>query len=153
MLLATALVLAACGGDTPESPKAPSDPLEVGQQVYSTYCVTCHQADGRGVAGLYPPIAETEWVRGDVGRLIRLTLNGVTGPVLVNGDAYNNVMTPGAHLSDEQIAGVLTYVRQSFGNEAGPVQPGQVAAVRAAGEKVGLWLAEELEHRTGLPPQ
>lgn len=144
LLLSAALTLAACT----DAPRAGADP---GARVYNTNCVTCHQPEGQGVAGIYPPLTQTEWVNGDEGRLIRLVLNGVRGPIEVNGVQYNNVMTPHGFLSDDQIAAVLTYVRSNFGNTAGPVAPDDVAAVRASIEKRDTWTAEELESRTGIP--
>jgi mono/diheme cytochrome c family protein len=87
--------------------------------------------EGQGVAGLNPPLARTDWVNGDKERLIALTLKGMSGPIEVNGIPYNGIMTPYAHLSDADIAAVLSYIRSSFGNQSGPVTAGEVAAVRA----------------------
>ena len=139
------LVLAGCGG------RGPSEPAGLGAQVYATTCVTCHQRDGRGVPGAYPPLAGTPWVTGDEGRLVRLVLHGLRGPIDVDGVRYSNVMTAHGFLSDDQIAAVVTYVRSEFGNAAGPVTPEQVAAVRAAEPRRGPWTAAELETRTGIP--
>jgi mono/diheme cytochrome c family protein len=149
--LVSLVVLGACapGGEAPE---APSDPLlRLGHQVYTTHCITCHQADARGIAGSFPPLRGTEWILGDEGRLIRLLLHGMCGPIEVDGETYDNVMTPHGFLSDEQIAAVLTYVRSHFGNEAGPISPAQVTAVRAASTQEGYWEPSVLEGRTGIP--
>jgi mono/diheme cytochrome c family protein len=73
------------------------------------------------------------------------------GPITVHGQEYNNVMTPHAFLTDEQIANVLTYVRSSFGNDATPISADQVSRVRAANTHEGLWLASELERTLGIP--
>ncbi|NNF03047.1 MAG: cytochrome c, partial [Rhodothermales bacterium] len=75
---------------------SPSEQYLTGEAVYSKYCVTCHQADGQGIPGAFPPVAGAEWVDGDPGRLIRLVLNGMQGPITVRGEEYNNVMTPHA---------------------------------------------------------
>ena len=100
---------------------------------------------------MYPPLTQTDWVLGDKGRLIRLVLNGMTGEVEVKGQVYNNVMTPHAFLRDQQIADVLTFVRSNFGNDASPVLPEEVAAVRANLEQDEMWEAFELEQKTGIP--
>lgn len=143
------LLVSACGGDR----QAPSgDPVAaLGQRVYRNYCLSCHQADGAGVPGMYPPLAETDWVVGDKGRLIRLVLNGLSGRMEVNGEVYNNVMPPHRHLGDEELAAVLTFVRGHFGNEADPVTTAEVAAVRAGVEQQEPWDPAVLEGRTGIP--
>ena len=134
----------ACAGD----PAAVDDP---GANVYGANCVTCHQVDGRGVAGVYPPLVASEWANADEGRLIRLVLNGMRGRHVAGGVEYDNVMTPHSFLSDDQIAAVLNYVRTHFGNSADSVRAGDVAAVRAALEPRGLWTSEELATQTGIP--
>lgn len=147
------LVLAACeprpsGG---EGASASARKMQLGERVYRTYCATCHQADGRGVPGAFPPLRRTEWVLGDEGRLIRLVLDGMQGSVTVQGETYDGVMTPHGFLSDAQIAAVLTYVRQHFGNDAGAITAEAVTAVRAADDHDGLWTPEALEQATGIP--
>lgn len=122
-----------------------------GKPIFETRCAQCHQANGQGLPGFFPPLTRTEWVLGDKGRLIRLLLNGMIGPIQINGEAYDSAMPPHNSLADEQIAAVLTYVRQNFGNDAGAVAPDEVAAVRAANQKIGLWNPAELLERTGLP--
>jgi mono/diheme cytochrome c family protein len=87
--------------------------------------------DGRGVKGQNPPLTETDWVNGDTERLIGLMINGMSGAIEVNGESYFGIMTPYAHLTDEEIAEVLSYIRSSFGNQSGPVTAAEVAAVRA----------------------
>ncbi len=144
-LLGSALLyLAACGGaqkseetntETPASPAeiAESKPVShPGKAVYMSYCMTCHQKNGEGVPGLNPPLAGTEWVTGDKTRLIGIVLNGLQEEIEVNGEKYNNVMASHAFLSDKQIADVLSYIRQDFGNDAAEVTEAEVAAVRAA---------------------
>lgn len=105
-----------------------------GEAVYNTYCLACHQEDGYGVPSLNPPLAGTDWVTGDKSRLINVILNGMSDPVEINGETYSNVMASHAHLSDAEIAAVLTFVRASFGNEAGAVSPEEVKTVRAKNE-------------------
>jgi mono/diheme cytochrome c family protein/glucose/arabinose dehydrogenase len=110
---------------------------ELGAEVYrrEAHCVTCHQADGLGLpAAQFPPLAKSIWVTGRPERLIRLTLHGLMGPIEVNGVKYPGQvpMTAFKGLSDREIAGVLTYVRNSFGNRASGITPEQVAKERAA---------------------
>ncbi len=101
-----------------------------GEKVYGTYCVGCHQGDGWGDAGRFPPIAGSEWVGGDKERLIRVVLNGLQGPITVRGQPYNNVMPQHSFLPDSAIAEVITFIRRNFGNNAGPVSPEEVRKVR-----------------------
>ena len=112
-------------------------------------CQTCHQADGKGLeASGFPPLANTDWVTGDVERLIKITLNGLMGQIEVNGKTYPGMvpMTPmGGLLNDEEMASVLTYVRNSFGNNASPVDPETVKEVReATKDKTGFYTPDEL---------
>ena len=107
-----------------------------GAEVFSRegHCVTCHQSDGQGLPDSgFPPLAGTDWVTGDSDRLIKLTLKGLMGPIEVRGKTYPGQvpMTPFEHLlKDDEIAAVLTYVRNSFGNKASAIQPNQVLKVR-----------------------
>lgn len=103
-----------------------------GQAVYGRTCVTCHQANGQGMPGAFPPLADSEWVSGDKNRVIRIVLHGLQGPITVKGQQYNNAMTPWKSLSDAEIAAVVSYVRSNFGNNASPVTAQEVAAQRAA---------------------
>jgi len=113
----------------------PIDPeiMTKGQTAY-IMCAACHGQNGEGgPAG--PPLAESEWVTGPVSNLVRIQLRGLMGPITVKGVEYNMVMAPMAYQDDETIAAVLTYIRNSFGNEAPPVVPEQVEALRG---EVGL---------------
>ncbi|MBC7892753.1 MAG: cytochrome c, partial [Sphingobacteriaceae bacterium] len=113
------------------------------------YCITCHQADGMGLpASGFPPLAGTNWVTGKEDRLIKLTLNGLMGPIEVGGKTYPGQvpMTPfGGLLKDDEIAAVLTYVRNSFGNRAPAILPDQVKKVRTATKpQTGFYSPETL---------
>lgn len=131
--------------------KADAQLYEHGSEIYARegHCTTCHQANGQGLpdAG-FPPVSGTKWAVGNPDRLIKLTLNGLMGPIEVNGKEYPGQvpMTAfGMLLNDKDVASVLTYVRNSFGNKASSIQPGQVAKVREEiKEKVGLFSPEEL---------
>jgi mono/diheme cytochrome c family protein len=102
-----------------------------GKQVYLQQCLACHQVDAGGVPNMNPPLIKTKQVLGDRTALIKIVLNGLKG-VDIDGDSYNGVMAPHPDLSDQEIADVLTYVRNSFGNKASAVTAAQVKAVRAA---------------------
>jgi nitrite reductase (NO-forming) len=109
--------------------------LARGKAVYQGICSTCHQAEGQGLAGVFPPLAKSDFLMADKARSIHSVLAGLTGPITVNGAAYNNVMPPWQHLTDHEIADVLTYVRNSFGNQGEPVRDEEVASARAALQK------------------
>ncbi len=122
-----------------------------GREIFAMdgYCGTCHQPDGKGLtASGFPPLAGTQWVTGNEERLIKLTLNGLSGPIEVLGEEYpgNVPMTPfGGMLNDEEVAAVLTYVRNAFGNEASPITPEKVNEVReATRDKTGFYTPDEL---------
>ncbi len=104
--------------------------VEKGATIYRTYCGTCHQRNGKGASGRFPPLAGTDWVTGDKKRLINIILNGLEGSIEVNGENYDNLMPQHRFLSDEDIAQVLTYIRQNFGNEATAVSVEEVKQVR-----------------------
>lgn len=104
--------------------------IERGKKVYTERCLTCHQADGGGVQNMNPPLTKTKWVLGDKTKLIQIVLKGLSTGVEIDGDSYHNVMASHADLSDLQIADVLTYVRNSFGNKAKAVTEAEVKAVR-----------------------
>jgi mono/diheme cytochrome c family protein len=113
------------------APAAPLDLVALGRRLYGA-CAACHQADGRGVPGAYPPLAGSEWVVGRAETTVRILLHGVQGPLEVRGTAFNQVMPAWKHLKDEQIAALTSHIRSSFGNAAGPVAPELVTTVRRA---------------------
>ena len=122
-----------------------------GKEIYDRegFCMTCHQADGRGIsASGSRSLAGTKWVLGSEERLIKLTLKGLYGPMEVLGKHYRAEvpMTPfEGLLSDEEVAAVLTFVRNSFGNKAPAISPDKVKEVRKAiEEKKGFYSPEEL---------
>jgi mono/diheme cytochrome c family protein len=102
-----------------------------GQTVYTTFCLTCHQVDGSGVPNLNPPLIKTKWTLGPKTVLIEQVLKGSNGKVEIDGETFHNTMPPLATLTDQQIADVLTFVRNNFGNKASQVTPAEVKAVRA----------------------
>ena len=110
-----------------------TDPNAKGRELFMTICAACHQRDGEGKDGVAPPLVGSEWALApEGGRLVRIVLNGMTGPVRVRGRDWNLPMPPWrANLDDNQAAVVLTFVRSQLGgNHAGPITPEFVAAAR-----------------------
>ena len=120
------------GGAGPSAQAAELTSAEKGKKIFSANCATCHQATGLGVAGQYPPLAGSEIVNGGARRPAMIVLKGLVGPVTVKGQKFGSaVMQPWEKtLTDQKIADVLTYVRQEWGNTAGPVAPEGIAALR-----------------------
>ena len=111
--------------------KSPQDIADLeGEKLYMKYCLTCHQKDGSGVPNMFPQIKKSDWVNGDKERLIKLLLNGLKGEIEVNGELFSQVMPQQNYLTDVQIALVLTYIRQNFGNDASAVKPEEVTTIR-----------------------
>jgi nitrite reductase (NO-forming) len=104
--------------------------MEKGKRVYAQSCFACHQTNGEGMPGVFPPLAKSDYLMADKGRAIRAVVKGLSGPITVNGKEYNGVMPPVA-LNDEQVAQVLTYVRNEWGNEGDIVTPEDVTKARA----------------------
>ena len=116
--------------------------MEIGKGQYLV-CGACHGQNGEGgPAG--PPLAGSEWVTGPVSNLVLIQMRGLKGPITVNGIEYEFPagMTPMAYQTDEQIAGALTYIRNSFGNKASAVTPEQVAPLRGEVGKPQLTVEE-----------
>ena len=132
---------------------APVDPVEMGKKLYNNAaCNTCHQPNGMGLPGAFPPLVASEWVTGSEERLIRIVLHGIVGPIKVKGADYNSAMPAfgrvagsGYNWTDDKVAAVLTYVRQEWGNQAGPISTEKVAEVRAKEGDHKPWVAAELE--------
>jgi glucose/arabinose dehydrogenase/cytochrome c553 len=116
----------------PEADNLQREELLAGGKLYNTYCAACHQQDGQGAPPRYPPLVGTEWVTGDKQRLISVIINGLEGPIEVNGEPYNNAMPQHSFLSDQEVAEVATYIRQNLGNDASAVTAEEVHAVRRA---------------------
>lgn len=150
--------LAAAGGAAAGATVAAADEnskeamMKLGKRVYTTNCASCHTPTGLGVAGQYPPLAGSEWVLERPHHVVALILHGLQGPITVKGNTYNNVMTAwGKQLNDRQIAAVVTYIRNEWGNQASPVTPEQVAAVRAEfATRTQPWTEPELKK---IPPE
>ena len=103
---------------------------ETGKDIYLKYCLSCHQKDGGGVPNTFPSLQKSDWVNGDKTRLIKVILNGLEGDIDVDGQTYSGIMPKQDHLSDKQIALVLTFLRQNFGNNASVVTPNEVKIIK-----------------------
>ena len=101
-----------------------------GKQVYGAKCVACHQGSGLGVAGVFPPVAASEWVLGDEKILTNILLHGVNGEMVVKGTKYNGAMPAWKSLSDDELAAVLTYIRSDWGNTALPIKAETIKSQR-----------------------
>ena len=134
-----------------EEPAAeePAADARTGEQVYAAVCIACHQANGQGLPGAFPPLVGSDWVTGDPERSIKIVLYGLQGEIEVNGTTYNNIMTPqGDLLSDAEIANVLTYTRSSWGNTADAVTTEQITAIRTAtAGRTTPWTVAELNSK------
>lgn len=105
--------------------------MKMGRNVYVQSCAACHQQDGKGIPGAFPPLANSDWLNKDVKRAIGVVKNGLSGPITVNGSPYNSVM-PALGLSDEDIANVLTFIYNSWGNSKKVVNKKDVSGVKFA---------------------
>ena len=123
------------------------DLMAQGRRVYTRLCQSCHQQDGAGVPGAFPPLGGSDWVAGDPERPVYIVLHGFRGEIVRQGVTYNAMMPGfGRLLSDEDVASVVTYIRNSFGNEAPEVTPDEVAGMREAAEgRTDAWTESELE--------
>jgi nitrite reductase (NO-forming) len=109
--------------------------IDAGRVLYNGTCSVCHQQNGEGLAGVFPPLAGSDYLMADTQRAIEIVLNGLSGPVTVNGAPYNSVMPPMSQLNDDEIANILTFTLNSWGNEDGEIGPADVAAVREGTER------------------
>jgi mono/diheme cytochrome c family protein len=125
------------------------DPIARGRRVYTQQCAQCHQADGQGVPGLYPPLVATQWVLGTPEVPTKILLHGLAGEIVVNGNTYNGQMpafgASGLNLSPRDIGAVLTFIRQEWGNDAAEIDEDFVVRVRdEVGPRTANWSAAEL---------
>ncbi|MEO5961184.1 MAG: copper-containing nitrite reductase [Opitutaceae bacterium] len=104
--------------------------IERGKKVFLTSCFACHMATGEGLPAVFPPLAGSDYLKADKDRAIKIVLKGLSGPIAVNGKPFNNLMPPQEY-TDEQVADVLTYVMNSWGNDFGTVSVPEVKRVRA----------------------
>ncbi|MGK7397845.1 MAG: c-type cytochrome [Candidatus Cyclobacteriaceae bacterium M3_2C_046] len=105
-----------------------TESIQRGEKIYSNTCNTCHMADGKGVPGLYPPLAGSDYLLRDPENAIRIIKDGLSGAVTVNGETYYGVM-PMQFLSDQEIMDVMNYVLNSWGNQGGSFSLEQVQEI------------------------
>jgi mono/diheme cytochrome c family protein len=103
--------------------------IKRGKEIYTLHCQNCHMENGQGMEGVNPPLAKTTYLK-DAKKNIGIILNGQTGEITVNGKKYNALMLPMNYLSDTEVADVLNYVRNSWGNKYPAITPAQVKAER-----------------------
>jgi mono/diheme cytochrome c family protein/glucose/arabinose dehydrogenase len=143
----------------PDKPGVPPPPVivpltadqqklfETGRGVYATLCTACHQPTGTGMDGLAPALVDSDWVLGSADILPRIIIHGLSGPIKVNGQSWSLEMPPlGPALSDEQIAGVLTYIRREWEHNASPITTETVAKIREQHKtRTKAWTEAELK--------
>lgn len=122
--------------------------LEPGKQIYQKACIECHQADGKGVAGTFPPLAGSEWVKGDRTTFLRIVLGGIMGKIQVAGTEYNSAMPGHSHMSNEELASVTSYVRFQFGGlKESAIEPKDIESQRPVikARQLVPWTVDELK--------
>lgn len=140
-------------GDRRTPIAAPQADAVDGGAIYAGNCASCHQANGQGLPGVFPPLDGSEWVLGRPEIPIQILLHGLGGSIEVAGKRYQGVMPPfGSQLSDAEIAAVLSHVRGSWSNQAGPISAEDVARERKRFGERGPWQGEEeLRRVLGAP--
>jgi nitrite reductase (NO-forming) len=135
-LIIIIVILVSCGGENTNNQNTnttvatlDNSPYAAGKTIYQKTCITCHQADGKGMQGAFPPLAGSDYLLADKFRAIRQVIKGSMNKITVNGTDYQGVMTPQS-LNDSDIAQVLNYVYHSFGNNGFTVNPAEVKSVR-----------------------
>lgn len=102
---------------------------ERGKELYMGYCITCHQSEGQGIEGVFPPLAKSDYLMEDKKRSIQTVKLGMEGEITVNGVVYNNIMTS-MGLDDQEVSDILNFIRNSWGNEGEIVKLKEVAKVK-----------------------
>lgn len=129
-----------------------------GEKIYRNQCAQCHQADGNGLPGVYPPLPGSDWVTGHPEVLARILINGLNGPIEVKGNTYNGNMPAfgpgGLNLKPKELAGVMTYIRQEWGNDASEMTEEMVDAYLATyAARTTPWQAPDLKSDLGPIPE
>jgi len=120
---------------------------EKGRDLYGTSCGACHKPHGKGLENMAPSLVKSDWVNGSISRLIGVAVHGLSGPIKVNGIPVKDVppiMPPHSYMKDEQLADILTYVRNAWGNRGELVQVNQISTYKSAHERVLPWTEEEI---------
>ena len=119
----------------PQPSKELKDSMLKGLEIYSSFCISCHMQNGEGISGAFPPLAKSDYLMKDRERAIHQVIFGVEGEIEVNGETYYGMMQP-TGLNDEQVANVLNYVRNSWGNkDLKVITKEEVAKVRAKADE------------------
>jgi nitrite reductase (NO-forming) len=131
------LTLPSAIGSTEKVAGSKAERITMGKDVYKNLCQACHQADAQGMKGVFPPLAKSDFFADDPLKAVSVVLHGLSGPVTVNGQQFNSAM-PAQALSDEEVANVVTYLINNYGNKGGEVTPAQVAKIRKDGGYKGI---------------
>lgn len=132
-------------GGVKEGAEEVFDPLVKGKKLYARQCQQCHQADGMGLPGVYPPLVNSPWLLTSEERPVKILLKGISGPINVMGKDFNGNMPEISEWKDRDIAAVLTFVRQNWTNKAGPISEELVAKVREEiKDRTKPWTSGEL---------
>lgn len=139
------LTLSACNRPTVEKPPVATAPTH-GEKQFISYCAACHQRGGQGAEGRVPPLTGSPWVSGSEERLVRIVLNGLHGPIEIDGETYNLEMPAFRVLfKDKDISALLTHVREQYGAPSPPVSLETVARIRSATKnRTTYWTVDEL---------
>jgi len=113
-----------------EQTSAPNNSIQDGKKVYDTYCISCHMENGMGVEGAFPSLVKTGNLS-DKNRLVKIILQGMRGPLKVNGISFDGEMA-GIEMTDKEVADVINYIRNSWGNKAPLVQVAEIPAAKKA---------------------
>jgi nitrite reductase (NO-forming) len=141
LLFAAMLSLAATAAMAASAPDAAT--LAKGHSLFENNCSACHQAHGEGMPGVFPNLAKSDFLAADPQRAVHFVLHGHTGQITVNGVTYDGSMPDvGANLSNQDVADILTYVLNSWGNPGGEIQPDAVAQIRSGGSQGGSGASE-----------
>jgi nitrite reductase (NO-forming) len=108
-----------------------AEQIAAGQVLFTGTCSVCHQANGQGLANVFPPLAKSDYIAADPKRVVDIILHGLTGKVTVNGAEYNSVMPPMNQLTDDEVSNIATYVLNSWGNPGGVISKDDAAKSRA----------------------
>ena len=113
------------------APVATAAAASAGQTAYTANCASCHQANGKGLTGSFPPLAGNPTISGDPKKVIHIVKYGLSGKIMVGPDSFNGIMPPwGSQLSDSTLADVITFIRTSWGNKGSAVTTAQVTAIK-----------------------
>jgi mono/diheme cytochrome c family protein len=124
------VILMSCAGQNDETGDSTADgasdnPYAAGEKIYTSMCISCHQKNGEGVVGAFPPLANSDYLLADINRSIDIVKNGMQGEIVVNGQTYNGIMA-NQGLTDEEVRDVTNYILNAWGNKGGEVSLDEV---------------------------